>query len=187
MLRFLAALLLFPVLASAGPYDYYECVGSDGEISFSVERCGKGDAQRRIRDDVAPESRNLGPAGGGLVRLQSGPGGHFYTTAVINGTPMRVLVDTGATDVAVSPNAARRARIDPRRGVQGTGYTANGTTAMTSIVLDSVELGGNTVRQVRAVILSQDLGPHEEVLLGMSFLKHFEVNTDGAVMTLRRK
>jgi len=54
-------------------------------------------------------------------------------------------------------------------------------------VLNSVELGGNTVQGVPAVVLSQDLGPQEEALLGMSFLKHFEVNADGYVMTLRPK
>jgi aspartyl protease family protein len=176
-----------PLLAWAGAYDYYECVGPAGDVSYSVERCPKGHKQRRVEDDTAPATHNLGAASSGLIRLQSGPGGHFYTTANINGTPMRVVVDTGATLVAISPSAARRARIDTRRGTQGTSYTANGQSSVTLVVLDSVELGGNTVRQVRADILSQDLGPQAEVLLGMSFLRHFEVNTDGVVMTLRPK
>ncbi|MGE5467119.1 MAG: TIGR02281 family clan AA aspartic protease [Ignavibacteria bacterium] len=187
MRRLPFALLLLPLLCWAGAYDYYECVGPGGDVSHSVERCPKGHKQRRIEDDAAPETRSLGAVAGGVIRLQSGPGGHFYTTASINGTPMRVVVDTGATDVAISPSAAQRARIDTRRGIRGMSYTANGTTPVTAVLLDSVEFGGNTVRQVRAVVLSQELGPHEEVLLGMSFLRHFEVSTDGALMTLRPK
>lgn len=187
MFRICAALLLLPLLSSAGTYDYYECVGPAGDVSYSVERCPKGQKQRRVEDDAAPVTRSLGAASGGIVRLQSGAGGHFYATASINGMPMRVVVDTGATLVAISPSAARRAGIDPRRGTQGTSYTANGKTAVTLVVLDTVELGGNTVRQVRADVLSQDIGPQAEVLLGMSFLKHFEVNTDGVLMTLRPK
>ncbi len=187
MRRFWVLLLVLPGLSWAGAYDYYECVGPDGAATYSVERCAKGEKQRRVEDDAAPLNRSLGAATGGVVRLESGPGGHFYTTAVINGVPMRVVVDTGATLVAVSPTAARRAGIDTRRGVRGTSYTANGTASVVLVVLDSVQLGGNVVRQVRADVLSQDLGPTEEVLLGMSFLKHFEVNSDGYVMTLRPK
>lgn len=187
MRRVSLVLLFIPVLTWAGAYDYYECVGPGGDVSYSVERCPRGQKQRRVADDTAPVTQNLGAASGGMIRLQSGPGGHFFTTASINGMPMRVVVDTGATLVAISPTAARRAGIDLRRGTQGTSFTANGKTAVTLVVLDSVELGGNTVRQVRADVLSQDLGPQAEVLLGMSFLRHFEVNTDGAVMTLRPK
>lgn len=186
MPRVLPLLLFLPALCWAGTYDYYECVDPNGGISYSVDRCGRGNKQRRIADETPPESRSLGPVAGGLIRLQSGPGGHFYTTAVINGTPMRALVDTGASDVAISPSAARRARIDTRHGVQGISQTANGTTPVTGVVLQSVEVGGAAVRQVRASVLSQELGS-EDVLLGMSFLRHFEVSTDGGLMTLRRK
>jgi aspartyl protease family protein len=187
MSRACLVLIFLPLLAWAGAYDYYECVGPGGDVSYSVERCPKGQKQRRVEDDTAPVTRNLGAASGGVIRLQSGPGGHFYATANINGMPMRVVVDTGATLVAISPSAARRAGIDTRRGTQGTSYTANGAAAVTLVTLESIELGGNTVRQVRADVMSQDLGPQAEVLLGMSFLRHFEVNTDGVVMTLRPK
>lgn len=185
--RLWAALLSCPACCWAGAYDYYECVGPAGVVNYSVERCPKGQRQRRVEDDAAPVSLSLGSAGGATVRLQSGAGGHFFATATINGATMRVLVDTGATTVAISPSAAMRAGIDVRRGVRGISQTANGATPVIGVMLDTVELGGNTIRQVRAMILSRDLGPQQEALLGMSFLKHFEVNTDGVVMTLRPK
>lgn len=187
MRRTAALSMLVPCLAWGGAHDYYECTAPDGSVAHSVERCAKGEKQRRIADDTAPVSRSLGAASGGMVRLESGRGGHFHATAAINGVPMRVVVDTGATTVAISPSAARRAGLDTRRAVPVKNYTANGVASALGVVLDSVELGGNTVRRVSGVVLSQDLGPDEDVLLGMSFLKHFEVNSDGVVMTLRPK
>lgn len=187
MRRIVVLSLLSPLLAWAGAHDYYECVGTGGAVSYSVERCAKGEKQRRIEDDAAPTSRSLGAVAGGMVRLESAHGGHFYSTANINGVPVKVVVDTGATTVAISPAAARRVGLDTKRGVAVKSYTANGVAAGTAVTLDTVELGGNVVRGIPCVILAQDLGPQEEALLGMSFLKHFEVNTDGVVMTLRPK
>lgn len=177
--------LLLPGLALAGPNDFYECVGADGEVSYSLQRCAKGQTQRRVEDGAAAENRSPGKGGGGLVRLES-VGGHFYTTLRMNGVPIRVVVDTGATAIALSPDAARRMGLNPAKGRTVTTQTANGTANATAVLLDSVELQGYTVRSVPAVILGQSLG-REDALLGMSFLRHFEVNTDGYQMTLRPK
>lgn len=180
-------LMAMPALCNAGAHDYYECVAADGTATYSVERCAKGERQRRIADDAAPTSRNLGAGGGGTVRLESRGGGHFFATASINGVPVRAMVDTGATTVAISPAAAQRVGVDLKRGKSATYWTANGQSAMTTVVLDVVDLGGNRVRMVPGNVTTQELGPDFDVLLGMSFLKHFEVNTDGVVMTLRPK
>lgn len=187
-MRLAAALpLLLPLSCLAGAHDYYECVAANGAISYSVERCAKGEQQRRVEDNTAPASRSLGAAIGGTVKLEGSRGGHFYTTAIINGVPVRAVIDTGASIVSISPAAATRIGVDTRRGVQAKSYTANGTASVTVVTLNSVELGGNVVRNIQGSVLSQELGPDTEVLLGMAFLKHFEVNTDGVVMTLRPK
>jgi aspartyl protease family protein len=187
MWRLWAFFCVLPGLSWAGAYDYYECIGPDGSATYSVDRCPRGEKQRRVEDDTAPVNRSLGAASGGVVRLQSGPGGHFFATIAINGVPARVLVDTGATTVAISPSTARRIGLDLRRGRRAQSQTANGVTESTTVVLNSVELGGNIVRNVVGDVMSQDMGKEFEVLLGMNFLKHFEVNSDGYVMTLRPK
>ncbi|MDD5250610.1 MAG: retropepsin-like aspartic protease [Rhodocyclaceae bacterium] len=187
MRRLWGLFLVLPGLCWAGAYDYYECVGPDGSATYSVERCAKGEKQRRVEDDAAPVNRSLGAAAGGIVRLASGPGGHFFATIAINGVPARVMVDTGATTVAISPSAAHRIGLDLQRGRRVRNQTANGVAEATAVVLNSVELGGNVVRNVVGVVMSQDMGKDFDVLLGMNFLKHFEVNSDGYVMTLRPK
>lgn len=183
----MTGLLFLPCLSWAGSHDYYECTSPDGNAHFSVDRCTKGEKQRRITDDQAPPaSHSLGITSGATVRLESSRS-HFFAKASINGVPMRVVVDTGASTVAISPSAARRANLDMQRGVPVKSYTANGVASAQAIQLQSVELGGNTVRNITGVVMSQELGPDIDALLGMSFLKNFEINTDGMVMTLRPK
>lgn len=173
-------------LAQAGAYDYYECVSPEGRLSYSVERCPRGDESRRIADNLRPVSFKLGEGRDQLIRLASGRGGHFYATATINGVPLRVLVDTGATSVAVSPAFAARAGLDRMAFRSGFSQTANGVTPVRIVTAAEVELGGSVVREVPVTILSKSLGG-EDALLGMSFLKHFEINMADGMMTLRRK
>jgi len=186
-IRAWGALLALPLSAWAGAYDYFECTGADGEVSYSVTRCPKGASQRRIADTVAPGEGGSGAASYGNIRLTSGPGGHFFATGRINGVPLRLVVDTGATHVSLSASAARRLGLNTAKGKTVTANTANGATQAVALTLDSVELQGQTVRGVSAMVMSQDLGPATDVLLGMSFLRHFEVNSDGYIMTLRPK
>lgn len=181
------SLLLVPALAWASSYDYFECTAADGTVSYSVERCPKGQQQRKVDDDAAPTSLALGAASGATVRLENSRNGHFFTTVKINGVPLRALVDTGATTVAITPTAAMRVGVDTRQGVRTMAYTANGPIRSIGIKFASVDLGGNTIRNVAGSLVAGEMGPNVEVLLGMSFLKHFEVNTDGLVMTLRPK
>ncbi len=108
------------------------------------------------------------------VVLGQGQGGHYFADGAINGQPVRFLVDTGATDVALSERAARRMGLD--FGPQVTVMTAAGPAPAWVTRLDRVQIGGLAVDNVRASITP---GLGEEALLGMSFLKHFELRQAG--------
>lgn len=169
----------------AGRYDYWECISPDGHVSHSVDRCPRGDDARRIEDNIHPVSFNLGEGVDPRIRLLSSRG-HFYATARINGVPLRVMVDTGASMVALSPSAAARTGLDRRPFRPGWTDTANGLARARYLTAESVELGGHVVRNVPASILSQNM-VGQDALLGMSFLRHFEINLTDSEMTLRRK
>lgn len=183
----LLAMAILATAAEAGQHDFYECTGADGVVAFSASPCPKGERQRRVADNAAPQTYAVGGRTGATIRLESGRGGHFYTTILVNGKPVRAVIDTGASAVALSAAAARRIGIDAARGTAVKSYTANGVVSATRVLLGSVELGGNTVRNVEGTLMTQELGPDIEALLGMSFLKHFEVTTDGMVMRLQPK
>lgn len=117
------------------------------------------------------------------VYLQRNRTGHYVATGKINGEPVDFLVDTGATDVALPLAMAKRLNL--RLGPTGIAQTANGKVRYWSTLLDSVDLGGLKARRVRASVLPNM--PGDEALLGMSYLKRFELTQRGDTLTLRRQ
>lgn len=110
------------------------------------------------------------PAGsGGAVELRAERSGHFLTAAEINGRGVDVMVDTGATLVALSYEDAERAGIylKPQDFTHGVS-TANGRAKVAPVTLSKVSIGDITVRDVRAVV--SEPGRLNTSLLGMSFL-----------------
>ncbi len=116
------------------------------------------------------------------VRLQRNRYGHYVTAGEINGRPVTFLLDTGATGVAVPVAQAQRQQL--QRGRPLVTRTANGTVTAYATVLDSVSVGGIELGGVGATI-APGLGG-EEVLLGMSFLKHIEFTQRGDTLILRQ-
>jgi aspartyl protease family protein len=95
--------------------------------------------------------------------------GHFITTAEIEHTPITVLVDTGASFVALSYEDAEQAGLAPRTLTYDVPInTANGRVDAARVVLDRVEIGNVLVRDVEGIVLPR--GTYEGTLLGMSFL-----------------
>lgn len=115
------------------------------------------------------------------VVLRRNRAGHYVASGLINGEPVVFLLDTGATDVALSLPLARRLGLP--LGPGGISKTANGNVRVWSTRLDSVDLGGLVARDVRASVLPQM--PGDEVLLGMSYLKQVELLQRGDTLTLR--
>jgi aspartyl protease family protein len=118
------------------------------------------------------------------VTLAAGPGGHFVGEGAVNGNPVRFLVDTGATSIALPASEADRLGIDYRKGPRALSNTANGTVAVYRVSLDIVRLGDIELRSVDAVVFEQGL---DTALLGMSFLNRVEMRREGQTMTLIRR
>lgn len=123
-----------------------------------------------LRRTVAPPQAQV--AADGRLVIPRGPGGHYHVTAKVNGTPIRFIVDTGASGIVLSRADADRAGID----VAGLAYwgeamTANGPVRTASVQLESLALGPFEDRGLRAWV---NEGPMEVSLLGMSYLQRFE-------------
>jgi aspartyl protease family protein len=108
-------------------------------------------------------------ASGPEVRIRAGAHGHYYARAEINGRSVDVLVDTGASIVALSYEDAQRAGVS----VRDSDYTqrvstANGYARVAPVVLDRVSIGDIMVRNVPAAVSEPDR--LATTLLGMSFL-----------------
>ncbi|MGH8669123.1 MAG: retropepsin-like aspartic protease family protein [Burkholderiales bacterium] len=118
------------------------------------------------------------------VTLAADPRGHFVADGAINGNPVRFLVDTGATSIALPARDAERLGIDYRKARRGMTQTANGVVSVYRVSLDRVRLGDIELNGVEAVVIEQGL---EIALLGMSFLNRVEMKRDGQTMTLIRR
>lgn len=118
------------------------------------------------------------------VRLVADGGGHFNTFGSINGRPIKFMVDTGATSVALSAVQARALGLDLRGAESGGVATASGYTRAQRVVLDSVKVGDITLNLVEAVVI--DDMPGDVALLGNSFLSRLEMKREGQYLILTK-
>jgi aspartyl protease family protein len=116
--------------------------------------------------------------------LQADERGHFFAQGMINGSQVRMLVDTGASLIALPAADAQRMGIDYLRGSRGTVSTANGVVPVYRVRLDTVRIGDLELNQVDALVQEQGL---PIALLGMSFLNRTEMRRSGEQMTLQRR
>ena len=114
------------------------------------------------------------------VQLKRGPDGHYTAEALINGERVRVLVDTGATGVAISQNVADRLGLKSQDAI--TARTANGNAVAYLVRLKTVQLGGIVAHDVAASITP---GLEGDALLGMSFLGRMDVRLYQGMMTIK--
>lgn len=119
----------------------------------------------------------LAGGGGQKVLLFADGGGHYRAEGAVNGHPMTFLVDTGATTIAMSGNAARSIGLDFQRlGRRGLASTAGGVVATYRLTLEKVQIGEITLYNVEAAVIE---GNHPSMpLLGMSFLSQVEMKRD---------
>jgi aspartyl protease family protein len=103
----------------------------------------------------------------GEVRVRQAPDGHFWVTADVNGEPTRFLIDSGATTTSISTDTARRAGIEPSRGIGAMVQTANGVVVVQRGRAERIEIGPIERRGV-AVHVSDAFGDMN--VLGMNFL-----------------
>jgi aspartyl protease family protein len=103
------------------------------------------------------------------VTLARGNGGHFWTEARVDGRRLELVVDTGATAIALRASDAARLGIHPSaRDYNVKVGTANGVALAAMVRLQTVEVGDIVVHDVPALVQTDDaLGVN---LLGMSFL-----------------
>lgn len=141
---------------------------------------------RKVRLTVGQHSVSSGndTREAAIVTLSADSAGHFSTVGTINGAPVRFLVDTGATLIAMGKKDADRANVDYQKGQPAMAMTANGMARIWKVTLNSVRVGDVMLNQVDAAVHEQDL---PIVLLGMSFLNRMEMKRDGQSMTLKKR
>lgn len=121
----------------------------------------------RVRGDATPMIAVA--RGDGTAELQRASDGHFRAVTTINGEKVGVLVDTGASLVVLTWEDAEAAHIDMAAlDFRMPVTTANGSSYVAPVTLDSVRIGEVELFDVRAAVAEQ--GKLHSSLLGMSYL-----------------
>ncbi len=175
MNRLIALAIGCAILAVAAPRFAPALLGLVMEQRSSPEAAAAHPVPQAPPPDAEPAAQE--PPGPVMIEEASGPSvalradsrGHYLTDAVVNGNTIPVMVDTGATAVALNAEAARRLGIY----VSGSDYkvpisTANGVISAAPVTLREVRIRGISVRNVQAVVLPGEVLPVN--LLGMTFL-----------------
>ena len=127
----------------------------------------------------------LGSSTASTLVLEADERGHFIVTAAINGIPVRALVDTGASSIAMNLSDARRAGVSLSGARRVRILTASGAREALLVQLGTVQVGDIVVNDVEATLSERDELPI--TLLGMSFLRHLDMYRSGASLTLTRR
>ena len=118
--------------------------------------------------------------------IQADAHGHFVDNAVIDGQPVRVLIDTGASTVALRYEDAESVLIFPSPSEFTLSVnTANGVTKAAPVKLREVQLGNIRLGDVDAIVLQR--GASNATLLGMTFLSRLShVEMSAGSLALRK-
>jgi aspartyl protease family protein len=131
-----------------------------------------------------PETTIARAGYGDEVRIRADERGHFIVDAAVNGRPVTLMADTGASVVVLSFEDAERLGLSPRNlDFTGLAQTANGVSRIAPVTLDRVRIDGITLYSIQAAVAEP--GALSGNLLGMSFLgklSRFEMKGDELVL-----
>jgi len=116
------------------------------------------------------------------VELQRNRYGHYVANGTINNQPVVFMLDTGATDISIPEKVAQRLKL--KAGLKIPVDTANGEIDVYATRLKRVGLGAIELNNVSANINPYFEG--EEILLGMSFLRHLDFSQQGDKLLIRQ-
>lgn len=150
-------------------------------IGFFSFRQDAGMIGQRIMSALSPTQGTL--RDDGTISFEAGPDGHFRIQAIANGERVTFLVDTGATDVVLAPDDARRIGFDPENlSFTQVSETANGTVRGASVRLQSLIVGPIDFADMPATVNGAEMS---DSLLGMEFLNRLSGwRVENGVLTL---
>lgn len=140
------------------------------------------DLDRQYNPNAVPHA-SRSSTGALQVRLEPNRQYHYLAGATLNGHPVTLLVDTGASDVVIPARLARQLQL-PELG-SGYAITANGRTRITRTQLDHLHIGPIQLENLTASIAEGYQA--EEILFGMSALRHLNFRSEGGALILEQQ
>lgn len=136
--------------------------------ALTIRHLGGSDAAQAAPFTTPAVATVSAPASGATAQVVKAADGHYWAQAAMDGRAVRVLVDTGASVVALTRADALRLGLDPRpEEFTGRVQTASGVVRAAPVELGAVSVAGARVEKVQALVVEDGLAYS---LLGMSYL-----------------
>jgi predicted aspartyl protease len=169
----------FAILAGAAQAQVYRWTDDDGvtHLSTNVDRIPP---KYRGKVDVLESSGRPAvetPPSDAILRVT--PGQAIHAEAWLNGVPLTLLVDTGATRTLLSPGVAARAGLDMRQGRPVRVIGVTGSVVATEVVVPRLDVAGAQIGPL-PVIVHEIPELRADGLLGRDVLEHFTLTIDAA-------
>lgn len=109
---------------------------------------------------------------GETLRIRQSADGHFWINGVVNGTPIRFLIDSGATTTAMTLSVAEAANVD----ISSSPFpvilsTANGSVEAKRATIQNLQVGPMIARDL-SIVVAQEFGGSN--VIGMNFLSKLQ-------------
>jgi len=106
------------------------------------------------------------------LRIRQSADGHFWINGVVNGTPFRFLIDSGATTTAMTLSVAEAANVD----ISSSPFpvilsTANGSVEAKRATIQNLQVGPMIARDL-SIVVAQEFGGSN--VIGMNFLSKLQ-------------
>ena len=148
-------------------------------VLFLFEDEGR-EVWRRVTAEI---SGDAGQVVGQSFRIRRDSDGHFWARALVNGKPVKFMIDSGATTTTLSRSAAASAGVEASLGFPVLVNTANGMVELHRARAKTLSLGPIVQNDAALLIGSEGLG--DTNLLGMSFLSALKSwRVEGATLIL---
>ncbi|MDQ1155463.1 TIGR02281 family clan AA aspartic protease [Brevundimonas sp. SORGH_AS_0993] len=136
--------------------------------AVTIRHLGGSDAAQAAPFQASVVATAAAPAPVSAAQVVKAADGHYWAQATIDGRAVKVLVDTGASVVALTRADALRLGVDPKpENFTGRVQTASGVVRAAPVELAAVSVAGARVERVQALVVEDGLAYS---LLGMSYL-----------------
>jgi aspartyl protease family protein len=140
-----------------------------GVLIVGLTRDGVGVGWEQLKTVLGNDEQRIS---GRTVRLRMASDGHFWANVTINGTPVRMLVDSGATVTSLGMDTAKAAGLDLNQNpIPVQIETANGAVMAHTSSVDRLTLGPIVATDLR-VDVAEEFGATN--VLGMNFLSRLK-------------
>ena len=158
---------------------------SNGEAVFDVAGKKQTLSMNNRSYKALASTQDASGVAGKTIALSVADGGHFFAPLTLNGVPVRGMIDTGATTLAISSSLAKTANVSFAGAATGYAQTAQGIVAARRVKINTLRFGDLLLYNVDATVIEGDFP--SAPLIGMNILQRFTMQREADQLLLTQR